>query len=120
VRKLSKNVYEIVDGFHRNRVGKEYKSIKNRLNGYLPVTIIKEKTSSLKDRISSTIRHNRARGVHGIDPMIDIVVKLLKEGWEDEDICRELGMDADELLRFKQHAGLPELFKDVDYSKGWE
>jgi len=29
-------------------------------------------------------------------------------------------MDPDEVLRFKQNSGLPELFKNNDYSKAWE
>jgi hypothetical protein len=29
-------------------------------------------------------------------------------------------MDADEVLRFKQNTGLPELFKDSAYSRAWE
>lgn len=35
-------IYEVVDGFHRNRVGKEYGDIKERIHGYLPVTIIND------------------------------------------------------------------------------
>jgi len=33
---------------------------------------------------------------------------------------KEIGMDADELLRFKQLSGLAELFKDREYSKAEE
>jgi ParB-like chromosome segregation protein Spo0J len=62
--------YVVVDGFHRNRVGKESSEIRERIHGYLPLTIIDK---SLAERISSTIRHNRARGTHGIAPMSKIV-----------------------------------------------
>ena len=110
----------IVDGAHRGRVGKENKEIKKRLHGYLPVTIINEHRGELKDRVAATIRHNRARGVHGVIPMVDIVALLIKQGWPDDRVAKELGMDADEILRFKQNSGLPELFKDTDYSKTWE
>jgi hypothetical protein len=43
-------------------------------------------------------------------PMADIVASLIRNGWMDDDIAKELGMDADEVLRFKQNIGLPELF----------
>ena len=112
--------FEVIDGFHRSKVGKEDKIIKNRVKGYLPITLIKSTRKDLKDRMSATIRHNRARGVHGITPMIDIVSTLIKQGWNDIDIAKELGMEADEVLRFKQNSGLPELFKDNDFSKSWE
>ena len=60
------------------------------------------------------------RGVHGVMPMADVVAMLIKYGWADDEVARELGMDADEVLRFKQNKGLPELFKDQEYGKAWE
>lgn len=112
--------YTVIDGYHRTRVAKESKTVRNRILGYIPITIIRPSQCDIKNRIASTIRHNRARGVHGINPMIDIVGKLLRDGWTDEEVSKELGMDADEVLRFKQHVGLPELFKDYEYSRAWE
>jgi hypothetical protein len=70
--------------------------------------------------MSASIRHNRARGVHGVLPMIDIVAGLIRAGWNDTEVARELGMDADEVLCFKQVSGLPELFKNHHYSRAWE
>ncbi len=70
--------------------------------------------------MAATIRHNRARGVHGVLPMTDIVASLIRDGWSDTEVARELGMDADEVLRFKQTSGLPSLFANHDYSKSWE
>lgn len=43
-------IYEVVDGFHRNRVGKEYKDIHERIHGYLPVTIINDDRHEKADR----------------------------------------------------------------------
>ena len=65
-------------------------------------------------------RHNRARGVHGVVPMADMVATLITQGWTDTDIAKELGMDADEVLRFKQNIGLPKLFKGHEFSPSWE
>ncbi len=112
--------YTVIDGFHRNRVGKECREVRERLNGYLPITAIQENRHDIKDRVAATIRHNRARGVHGVLPMTDIVASLLREGWSDGEVARELGMDADEVLRFKQTSGLPELFAHHQYSRSWE
>lgn len=110
---------EIVDGFHRNRVGRENPRVRKRVKGHLPVALVRNERGGEKERIAATIRHNRARGVHGVRPMADIVARLLREGWSDEEVARELGMDADEVLRFKQHTGLPELFKNNGFSRSW-
>jgi len=112
--------YLIVDGFHRQRVGKKAGPIKKRLHGYLPVVTIRDHRGGTSDRIAATIRHNRARGVHGVLPMTDIVVTLLQAGWSEPDVARELGMDEEEVLRFKQVSGLPELFRHHDYSPSWD
>lgn len=111
---------EVVDGFHRYRVGKESKVVRNRIHGYLPITQIRSDRTDPKQRMASTVRHNRARGVHGVIPMADMVAELIKRGWTDTDIAKELGMDADEVLRFKQNLGLPELFKDYEFSPSWK
>lgn len=112
--------FTVVDGFHRFRVGKETSTIQKRIKGHLPVVVGRWEPGDLKERMAATIRHNRARGVHGVTPMVDVVAELIRQGWADSDICKELGMDPDEVLRFKQNAGLPELFKDHSYSRAWE
>lgn len=110
----------VVDGFHRQKIGKKQGPIRKRLHGYLPVVSIRSGRTATADRIAATIRHNRARGVHSVLPMTDIVVRLLQAGWSEVDVARELGMDDDEVLRFKQVSGLPGLFKDHDYSRSWD
>lgn len=115
--KIKEDEYEIVDGFHRNRVGKEHEDISNRLHGYLPLTIIDK---PLDERMGSTIRHNRARGSHQIRSMSEIVLDLSKSGWSDNDISEKLGMDLDEVLRLKQITGLKEAFSNHEFSKSWE
>lgn len=112
--------YEVIDGFHRHRVGKEMEDVRNRVHGYLPLVQIKEDREGRSDRIASTIRHNRARGKHKIDAMSDIVIELKRRNWSDEKIGRELGMDADEVLRLTQITGLSEMFKDREFSEAWE
>lgn len=111
---------EVVDGFHRHRVGREVSEVRTRVHGFLPVVRIKSSREDRTDRIAATIRHNRARGRHGVEPMSAIVAELLQRGWDDAKIAKELGMDADEVLRLKQITGLAALFKDREYSKAWE
>lgn len=113
-------VREVVDGFHRNRVGKENKAIAKRLRGYLPVTTIRGDRGDKDNRIAATIRHNRARGKHTVDNMSEIVVELSRRNWSDEKIGRELGMEPDEVLRLKQISGLAEVFADAEFSEAWE
>lgn len=113
-------IYEVVDGFHRNRVGKEYEDIRSRLHGHLPVVIINNDREDKGDRIASTIRHNRARGKHRVEAMSDIVIELKRRNWSDKKIAKELGMDADEVLRLTQITGLAEMFADRDFSQAWE
>jgi ParB-like chromosome segregation protein Spo0J len=114
-----KNIIEVVDGFHRNRVGKESKIVNDRIKGYLPVVSIRKKQSSKNDRMASTIRHNRARGKHTVDAMSEIVLELKNRNWKNERIAKELGMDMDEILRLCQISGLEDIFKDKDFSRSW-
>ena len=86
------------------------------MHGYLPIVVIDK---SMAERIASTIRHNRARGTHGIAPMSKIVEELYFLGWSDKKIALQLGMEKDEVLRLKQFTGLGVLFKDREYSKSW-
>ncbi|NBW12259.1 MAG: hypothetical protein EBR82_29935 [Caulobacteraceae bacterium] len=109
-----------VDGFHRGRVGKECESIRTRVKGRLPVTTIRPDREERNNRIASTIRHNRARGKHGVEAMSQIVMELTRRNWSEERIAKELGMDADEVLRLRQVTGLAEMFKHREFSEAWE
>lgn len=111
---------EVVDGFHRSRVGKESSVVSKRVNGYLPVVTIRKEQQDKNDRIASTIRHNRARGKHQVDAMSEIVLELKNRNWTNQRIARELGMDEDEILRLCQITGLSHLFSDKDFSRAWE
>ena len=111
--------YELVDGFHRYMVMKTSRRIYEREGGLLPVSVIDR---DLSHRMTSTIRHNRARGMHNVELMSHIVAELTRSGMSDAWIMRNIGMDKDELLRLKQISGLAELFADKDFgmSEEWE
>lgn len=111
---------EVIDGFHRHRVGKECKDIQERIHGYLPIVAVAEDREGKNDRIASTIRHNRARGKHRVEAMADIVLDLKKRNWSDKKISKELGMEQDEVLRLSQITGLLEAFQNSEFSEAWE
>lgn len=112
--------FEVVDGFHRNRVAREVGAVRKRVMGRLPLAVINSERTSKEDRIAATIRHNRARGKHSVDAMAEIVVDLSRRNWDDAKIATELGMEPDEVLRLKQVTGLAELFADREFSEAWE
>lgn len=111
VIKESDTSYVIVDGFHRHLIAKKYKM------DIVPVVVLEDDISEI---MSATIRFNRAKGTHQIDQMSNIVASLKSNGLTDFEVSKNLGMDADEVLRLKQNSGMPEIFKDVEFSKAWE
>ncbi len=117
---LHDSTFEVVDGFHRHRVGKESPVINSRIHGYLPLVTINSDREDKGDRMAATIRHNRARGEHRVESMAEIVVELKRRFWSDEKIAKELGMEPDEVLRLTQVTGLAGLFADREFSEAWE
>lgn len=109
--------YSVVDGYHRMQLGKHKPRLRERLKGYLPVVRVLRTGDG--ERRAATVRHNRARGQHAVTAMSDLVRDLSRLGWEDERIAKELGMDADEVLRLKQISGLAEMFGEGTFSEAW-
>lgn len=106
------DIYTVVDGAHR------YKNASEKFKlPFVPVVVINKE---IKDRMASTIRHNRARGEHNVTQMSNIVAELVLLGWQNDEIGKHLGMSADEVLRLKQNTGIAAIFKDHEYSKAWE
>ncbi len=112
-----RDVYILVDGFHRYRIMLDHADIYEREGGKLPVSVIDKQ---LDHRMASTIRHNRARGSHSVDLMSNIIKELHELGRSDAWISKHLGMDMDEILRLKQITGLTALFAEVDFSRSWQ
>ncbi|WP_417292057.1 IbrB-like domain-containing protein [Desulfovibrio porci] len=112
-----KNGWVVVDGFHRRRVAKAKAHIRQSLGGYLPIVRLNK---SLEDRITSTVRHNMARGAHQVELTAKLVTLLRRHNWTNERIGKELGMDPDEVLRLKQMQGLAEAFSDREFSRAWD
>jgi ParB-like chromosome segregation protein Spo0J len=109
--------YIVVDGFHRSLVCRTYPDIAERTGGRVPIVVIDK---PINDRMASTVRHNRARGKHSVDGMASMVFTMLENGWQDDAICNELGLEAEELVRLKHITGFSKLFEDIEYRKSWE
>lgn len=109
--------YVIVDGFHRYFTAFSNPDILERNKGRVPVVVI---DGDINDLMASTIRHNRARGAHSVDGMSAMVYSMLKNGWDDADICNEIGMEPEELLRLKHITGFSKLFANMEYTKAWK
>ena len=117
VRDDENDRWVIVDGFHRRTVMAMYADIAARTDGLLPIVVIHK---SLAERMSSTVRHNRARGKHSIAGMSSMVFQMLEQGMEDHEICNELGMEPEEILRLKHITGFSKLFENAEYSRAWK
>lgn len=111
------DIYVIVDGFHRYTTMRQNQDLRDRTAGRLPVVVIDK---PINDRMASTVRHNRARGKHSVAGMGSMVFGMLENGWQDQDICREVGLSVDELVRLKHITGFSKLFENVEYRKAWE
>ena len=96
---LEDGTYEIVDGFHRCQIMKTYRDIYEREDGMMPVAVIDK---PLGNRMTS------------------IIQELTEAGMSDAWILKNLGMDAEELLRLKQLSGIAALFRDGEFSRAWE
>ena len=112
-----KDQYVIVDGFHRSFCMRTYKELYDKNHGLLPVVVLEK---DIRDRMASTVRHNRARGKHSVGGMGVLVKDLSDKGWEDSAICNELGLEPDELSRLKHTTGVSALFKDKEFSRTYE
>jgi ParB-like chromosome segregation protein Spo0J len=108
--------YVIIDGFHRYFTMKTHEDIQNTSSGLLPVVILNK---DINERMAATVRHNRARGTHSVKGMSNMVFEMLKNGKTDADICNELGMQPEELIKLKHITGYSKLYKDIEYNRAW-
>ena len=114
---VDKDTGVIIDGEHRWTVAAD-PDVAKLTGGLVPVVKIK---GDLCHRMMSTIRHNRARGEHGVLPMAEIVRSLLDNGHDREDVMFYLQMEAEEVDRLYERAGVPEKVarKATGFGEGW-
>lgn len=103
--------FVIVDGFHR------YKAFRDLQAKKISIYVLDQTPS---ERMAATVQFNRARGVHEVDLMGDLVKSLFEQGQDDDEIAKMLGMDIEEVMRLKQVTGIADLFKNQKYSKAWK
>jgi ParB-like chromosome segregation protein Spo0J len=107
---------EIVDGFHRWTVASNAQ-VFALTGGLIPVVRL---NVSMADQMMSTVRHNRARGVHAVLRMAEIVRALLHDhGITATDLEARLGMDDEEITRLAHRGGMPDLYVNRQLGTGW-
>ncbi len=109
---------EVVDGFHRWTLSLKHAGVRRASGGMVPTVMIRN-TATKADRMIATVRHNRARGQHGILKMSSIVRELIAQGLTDEEIERRLGMEDEELVRLVDMRGSPDQAGKDSFGKGW-
>lgn len=105
------NHYVIVDGYHRYETLKRLKSDKASI---INLDIYQEQ------RMQLTVLMNRIKGMHQVESMSNLVVKLHEMGMNDVEICNNLGMEAEEYIRLKQQLGIASYYKKHEFSRSWE
>lgn len=106
----AKDIYEIVDGFHRYTV-----LLKMKIR-QVPVSVINK---PIEERMMSTIRHNKAKGTHQLKLVSNIFNKLLAK-LPMAKIAEGIGAEAEEVVIYRKGAVLADEFKDLKHSNSWE
>lgn len=109
---------EIIDGFHRWGIAAD-PEIAALSDGRVPVAVLDPKDAT--SQRMSTIRHNRARGTHGVLPMAEIVGEMVRRGVSVEELCRRLGMEPEEVFRLALRVGIPKssMIAGAKWSRSW-
>lgn len=108
-----KEKYIIVDGFHRSLIERKFADIDKLNQGLLPIVVMNK---TRDQRMASTVRHNRARGSHSVDGMVNIIYSMMRDGRTEREICKELGMEPQEFSKLKYITGFAKIFKNYEYS----
>lgn len=108
---------EIVDGFHRWLTSAD-KAVYALTDGLVPVVKLSEE-KSLADQMMSTIRHNRARGIHHVVRMSEIVEALASDGLTADEIAARLQMDEEEVSRLLDHGNMLKRGSLPEFNQGW-
>ena len=107
----STSKYRIIDGEHRYETLKRLKSKQ---------VLIIDLQISIEDAMQLTVLMNRIKGMHKVESMSDLVVRLNNLGLSDIEIAKNLGMEAEEYIRLKQQLGIAVYYSNHEYSKSWE
>ncbi len=108
---------EIVDGFHRWTLGSTDPDVQAMTGGLVPV--VRLDPGDEIHQMASTVRHNRARGQHGILKMGDIVRAAMAAGATEADVCARFGMEPEEVDRLADVRSSPEHAGKDSFGRGW-
>ena len=109
-------LYEIIDGYHRWLVSAD-KQVAAMTGGLVPIVEIVDPDPA--HARMATVRHNRARGVHGVLPMADLVAQLVELGVPDDEIGRRLEMDPEEVSRLADRGVMVKRGRGEGFGEGW-
>lgn len=85
-------IHRIVDGEHR------WKASEHLAENLVPVVILQQDDAGC---IAATVRHNRARGQHGVEEMSGLIGLLRKSGKSGVEIQKMLGVSKTERERLE-------------------
>lgn len=108
---------EIVDGFHRWTLASTDADVIAASDGKVPVVYI-ECTDPVA-QMMATVRHNRARGKHGVLKMGEIVRSAQRAGVSESSICKGMGMELEEVERLADMRGSPKAAGKESFGMGW-
>ncbi len=108
---------EIIDGFHRWTLASTDAEVRAASGGLCPVVFLEG--GSVESQKLATIRHNRARGQHGILKMGEIVRSLAASGWDAGRIGESLQMEEEEVARLMDIRPSPAQAGRDHFGKGW-
>lgn len=114
---VARSDYEIVDGFHRWTCSGD-PDVGGLTGGLVPVVFLPDDVP-MEHQMMSTVRHNRARGTHGVMKMADIVVELLESGVERDRVCDLMQMEPQEVDRLAMRGNLRERHGKGSFSNGF-
>ncbi|GHT33511.1 chromosome partitioning protein ParB [Bacteroidia bacterium] len=103
--------YVIIDGFHR------YKALSDM---HVEKVSVVNMDIPVSERMKLTVLMNRIKGMHQVEDMSELVVKLNNLGVPDVEIAKELGMEPEEYIRLKQQLGIAAYYRNHNYSNSWE
>lgn len=116
---VARKTGEIVDGFHRWSTSAD-PEVSAMTDGMVPVVYLDDDVP-LAHQMMSTIRHNRARGQHGVLRMAEITEDLKNQGLSEQEISDRLQMEDEEVERLLDRAGMTKKVGEAkgEFNKGW-
>lgn len=108
--------YTVIDGAYRTKLCKTDEEIRNYMKGLIPAIILNP-----PNPIATTVRLNRAKGVHGVMPMANIIKMEKDRGSSVEYMMKTYGMEKEEVVRLATQGGIPksELIANTGFNPAW-